>query len=79
MRAGKSNARSMSGRKSIISPLEQSIVRGRLETEESKSPARKALWARVPDMSFFFFFFLSFLGPLPKHMDVPRLGVELEL
>ena len=30
----------------------------------------------------FFFFFLSFchfLGPLPRHMEVPRLGVESEL
>ena len=27
----------------------------------------------------FFFVFLPFLGPLPKHMEVPRLGVELEL
>jgi len=23
--------------------------------------------------------FLPFLGPLPQHMEVPRLGVELEL
>ena len=23
----------------------------------------------------FFFFFLPFLGPLPQHMEVPRLGV----
>jgi len=39
--------------------------------------------------SFFFFFFLSFvfllwllllfLGPLLRHMEVPRLGVESEL
>ena len=28
---------------------------------------------------FFFFFFLLFLGPLPQHMEVPRLGVESEL
>ena len=27
----------------------------------------------------FFFFFLSFLGPHPWHMEVPRLGVEQEL
>ena len=25
---------------------------------------------------FFFFFFFSFLGPLPRHMEVPRLGGE---
>ena len=27
----------------------------------------------------FFFFFFVFLGPYPRHMEVPRLGVELEL
>jgi len=26
-----------------------------------------------------FFVFLPFLGPLPRHMEVPRLGVESEL
>jgi len=28
---------------------------------------------------FFFFFPFGFLGPHPQHMEVPRLGVELEL
>ena len=28
---------------------------------------------------FFFFVFLRFLGPLPGHMEVPMLGVKLEL
>ena len=28
---------------------------------------------------FFFFFFLVYLGQHPWHMEVPRLGVELEL
>ena len=27
----------------------------------------------------FFFVFLPFLGPLPWHMEVPRLGVQSEL
>ena len=27
----------------------------------------------------FIFAFLPFLGPLPQHMEVPRLGVESEL
>ena len=27
----------------------------------------------------FFFVFLPFLGPFPPHMEVPRLGVKLEL
>ena len=26
-----------------------------------------------------FFFFFGFLGPNPHHMEVPRLGVKLEL
>ena len=26
-----------------------------------------------------YFLFLSFLGPHPRHMEVPRLGVQLEL
>jgi len=28
---------------------------------------------------FFFFVFLLFLGPLPRHMEVPRLRVQSEL
>ena len=27
----------------------------------------------------YFFFFLVFLGPHPQHMEVPSLGVKLEL
>ena len=27
----------------------------------------------------FFFFFWSFLGPHPRHMEIPRLGVKSEL
>ena len=30
-------------------------------------------------VSFFWSFFLLFLGPLPRHMEVSRLGVESEL
>ena len=30
-------------------------------------------------LSFFFFFFFRFLRPYPRQMEVPRLGVELEL
>ena len=41
----------------------------------------------IPDRVLFFFFLsfllllllLLFLGPLPRHMEVPRLGVESEL
>ena len=31
------------------------------------------------DFFFFFFFFFVFLGPCLRHMEVPRLGVKLEL
>ena len=29
--------------------------------------------------NFYFLSFCHFLGPLPQHMEVPRLGVKLEL
>ena len=35
-------------------------------------------WARE-HLTLHSFFFFCFLGPLPWHMQVPRLGVELEL
>ena len=35
--------------------------------------------AAEPRQEHLFFFFLLFLGPLPRHMEVPRLGVESEL
>jgi len=38
-----------------------------------------SLCFRIFLSSFFFFGFLLFLGLLPRHMEVPRLGVELEL
>ena len=37
-----------------------------------------ALWGTVGKGVFFFFFFF-FLRPHPRYMEVPRLGVELEL
>ena len=33
----------------------------------------------VQGLHSFFFFFFFFLGPYPWHMEVPRLGVKLEL
>ena len=33
----------------------------------------------APDQHTYFFAFLPFPGPLPRHMEVPRLGVESEL
>ena len=45
----------------------------------SHSPAPAETWRLI--LSFFFFFssFCYFFGLLPQHMEVPRLGVELEL
>ena len=41
---------------------------------------RKSLILSLFAFLFFnFFVFLLFLGPIPRHMEVPRLGVELEL
>ena len=39
---------------------------------------RNAQWKNLQKF-FFFFFFLVFLGPHLQHMEVPRLGVEVEL
>ena len=33
----------------------------------------------VSFMDYIFFFFFVFLGPHPRHMEIPRLGVTLEL
>jgi len=36
----------------------------------------------IPNLNYYYFFvcvFLPFLGLLPQHMDVPRIGVESEL
>ena len=35
-------------------------------------------YATVLLVFFYFFIFLPFLGPLPRHMEIPRLGVESE-
>ena len=45
-----------------------------LEVCESVSVCNKLIC-----IIFFFFVFLSFLGPHPRHVEIPRLGVELEL
>ena len=38
-----------------------------------------ARWVHCEASLYFFFFFCLFLGPHPRHMESPRLGVELEL
>ena len=44
-------------------------------------PTSSLLNISLKTISFFFFFlsFCYFFGPLPRHMEVPRLGVESEL
>ena len=34
------------------------------------------IYCRWMQNLFFYFYFLDFLGPLPQHLKVPRLGVE---
>ena len=49
---------------------------------KKKTPQKTcSLWGKgvLVFLSSDFFFFLSFLGPLPRHMEVPRLGVKSEL
>ena len=41
--------------------------------------AADTLKAETQNFFFFFLVFLPFLGPLPQHMEVRRLGVESEL
>ena len=55
-------------------------ARERSVSQNKKEGIEKGLLGR----SFFFFFFVLFvflllLGPLPPHMEVPRLGVQSEL
>ena len=42
-------------------------------------PTRPVLWSDFVLFYSFFLIFLPFLGPLLRHMEVPRLGVQSEL
>ena len=53
---------------------EDGIEKGSFQTVRLESP----LWSAKEDLIILTFFFFS-LGPHPWHMEVPRLGVELEL
>ena len=63
---------------------------GRLGVESELQPPAYTTATATPDPSlaydkykyvyfYFIFVFLPFLGTLPWHMEVPRLGVESEL
>ena len=52
--------------------------------EKEKKKDEEHIWGRGTHMIYgpkhaFFFFPLSFLGPHPQRMEVPRLGVKSEL
>uniref|UniRef100_A0A4X1VXY8 EF-hand domain-containing protein n=1 Tax=Sus scrofa TaxID=9823 RepID=A0A4X1VXY8_PIG len=42
-------------------------------------PVQQVFWSILPFSLFFFFFFFFFKEPLLWHIEVPRLGVDLEL
>ena len=44
-----------------------------------RSTEDNSLVVRVLVCSIIFFFFFFFLGPYPGHIDVSRIGIELEL
>ena len=48
-----------------------------LEPIQESTPQRTETFVDQ-DFFFFFFVFLPFLGLLPQHMEVPRLGVQSE-
>ena len=52
-----------------------SLLRQKSHNYKMKVPGKNCLFA----FFFFFFVFFPFFGPLPRHMDVPRLGVKSEL
>ena len=69
----------------------ESLQRGSLGSEVARcirhqgpiSLTRQAVVHFINIMAFiyfilFYFVFLPFLGPLPQHMEIPRLGVESE-
>ena len=65
---------------SVVTPRIKGLL-GRLLSGQ-KYPNRNGLGGYSFFLFLFFFFFclfLPFLGPLPWHMEVPRLEVELEL
>ena len=71
MACGCSQARSGTG--AIAAGLHHSHSNARSELHLRPTPRLMAI------LDFFFVVFLPFLGPHLWHMEVPRLGVELEL
>ena len=51
------------------------------DIEQFKDNLRHTIYGNVQVQTLFIylFVFFPFLGPLPRHMEVPRLGVESEL
>ena len=44
-----------------------------------KTKGQKPTLSLMGHLFIYLFVFLPFLGPVPRHMEVPRLGVESEL
>ena len=64
----------------LIHPLASKLLYGAGAAFKSKTKQNKKDYSKFCLYSYFLcFFFLSFLGLHPQHMEVPRLGVELEL
>ena len=65
---------------SEVSQTKMNIMWYHLHVESNKNDTNELIYTTETDSQFFFFLvFLPFLGPLPQHMEIPRLGVESEL
>ena len=69
---------------SLLDPLLPSTLHVPLALQPTRNSSARSeqlglLQLQMPFLFFLFFFFLLFLGLLPWHMEVPRLGVESEL
>ena len=59
----------------------ESDLEGSQEMQSNKAQGNALIQSSIPHMFFLiiFFFFFVFLGPHPRHMEIPRLVVESKL
>ena len=62
----------------ILNPMSKTRDQTHIFTETTSGPSPTKPHGNSSNTTFFFVF-LPFLGPLPWRMEVPRLGVKLEL